>query len=122
MTKLVAIHYLHLAGAMKGTVEVIEPGLVFTAREDELGLTEGGIHAAARAYDPELDKGRKVFARAGAAASAASAAPTDISKMKKAELIALAKAEEIEIDESATVAVILAAIEAGRLAKDEEAI
>lgn len=124
MTKLVAIHLLHLAGATKGSVEVIEPGQVFTAREDELTLTKGGIHAAAREYDAENDKGRKVFVRAGATAStgAPAAGSEDLSKLTKAQLVALAASEEIAIDDKATNAVIIDTIVAGRKAKDEDAI
>lgn len=122
MTKLVAIHQLHLAGAAKGTVEVIEPGQVFVAREDELTLTNGGIHAAAREYNAETDKALKVFARSDASAVAEAGGQVDLKTLKKAELIALAKAEGIEIDEAATNAVLIKTIEYARAAKEEAAI
>ena len=122
MTKLVAIHELHLAGATKGSVEVIAPGQIFKAREDELTLTQGGIHAAAREHDAELDKGRKEFVRAGASATANSDAPAELKTMTKADLIATAKAEGIEIDDKATNAVLIKTIEDGRAAKSQDAI
>lgn len=122
MTKLVAVHLLHLAGLAKGTVDIIEPGQVFDAREDELGLLKGGLQAPAREYNHDSDSALKRATRAGAAAVGkgdagdGNTAP-DITKLKKADLIAVAKAEGVEIDESATIAVILKAVQDARAEK-----
>lgn len=118
MSKLIAIHFLHLAGALAGTVDLVEPGQAFIAREEELYLADNG---AARAATAE-DKGATLATRSVAAAPALTketAAPVeDLGKMTKAELIALAAAEEIAIDQSAnTNKLIIKAIEDGRVAK-----
>lgn len=120
MTKLIAIHALHLASAVPGQIEVIEPGQAFIAREDELGLNDRGATRLATAED----KGAKQVVRAGATSgnAAPAAGSEDISKMNKAQLIALAAAEEIAIDDKAAKDVIVETIVAGRKAKDEEAI
>lgn len=123
MTKLIAIHALHLAGAVKGTVDVINPGEGFEAREDELYLTEEHVGAARKATSADKDAvfvGRS--GGTGASKAAPAAAPEDLTKLKKADLIALAAAEEIVIDETATNAVIIKAIEDGRAAKQDELV
>jgi len=122
MSKLIAIHFLHLAGALAGTVDLVEPGQAFIAREEELYLADNG---AARAATAE-DKGATLATRSVAAAPALTketAAPVeDLGKMTKAQLVALAAAEEITIDETATNKAIVEAIEAGRAAKTDDAI
>lgn len=120
MTKLIAIHALHLAGAVKGTVDVINPGEGFEAREDELYLASEAVGAARKATS--ADKDAVFVGRSGGKAVSAPAAAEDISKLKKADLIALAAAEEIEIDETATNAVIIKAIEDARAAKQDELV
>lgn len=120
MTKLVAIHLLHLASAVKGEVEVIEPGQVFIAREEELRLTNGGIYAAAREYAAEHDKGRKEFVRAASVKAISVQEAEDLSKLTKAQLVALAAKEEIVIDDKATNGAIIEAIKAARAAKAAE--
>lgn len=119
MTKLIAIHSLHLAAAVAGQVDLVAPGQAFIAREDELYLAKGDNGAARLAT--EEDKGAKLAVRLGASAASADV-PDDISKLNKAQLIALAAAEEIAIDETATNKVIVETIVAGRKAKDEDAI
>lgn len=120
MTKLIAIHALHLASAVAGQVEEIAPGQAFVAREDELYLNERGATRLATS----ADKGATLVTRAGATAAVAApaAGSEDLSKFTKAQLVALAAAEEIAIDDKATNAVIIEVIEAGRKAKDEDAI
>lgn len=122
MSKLIAIHFLHLAGAVAGTVDLVEPGQAFIAREEELYLADNG---AARAATAE-DKGATLATRSVAAAPALTketAAPVeDLGRMTKAQLVALAAAEEITIDETATNKAIVEAIEAGRAAKTDDAI
>lgn len=116
MSKMIAIHFLHLAGAVAGTVDLVEPGQAFIAREEELYLADNG---AARAATAE-DKGATLAARSVAAVALTkeTAAPVeDLAKMNKAQLIALAAAEEIAISETAAIKVIIEAIEAGRIAK-----
>lgn len=116
MSKLIAIHFLHLAGAVAGTVDLVEPGQAFIAREEELYLADNG---AAREATAE-DKGAKLAVRAVAAPALTkeTAAPAeDLGSMTKAQLIALAAAEEIAINETATNKAIVEAIEAGRIAK-----
>lgn len=120
MTKLIAIHALHLASAVKGQIEVIEPGQAFEAREDELFLAEGEVGAARKATSK--DDAAKLVKRAGAAEAAAAAKAEDISKLTKAELIALAASEQIAIDDKATNAVIIKTIEDARAAKLDDAI
>ena len=120
MAKLIAIHALHLAGATAGTVDVINPGEGFDAREDELYLADPGVGAARKATAD--DKNAVFVGRSGAAGSGLAAASEDISKLKKADLIALAAAEEIQIDESATNAVIVKAIEDARAAKQDDLV
>ena len=114
MTKLIAIHALHLASAVAGQVEEIAPGQAFVAREDELYLNERGATRLATS----ADKGATLVTRAGAPA----AGSEDLSKLTKKQLVALAAAEEIAIDDTATNAVIIDTIVAGRAAKDEDAI
>lgn len=120
MTKLIAIHALHLASAVAGKVDAIEPGQAFIARDEELYLND---HGATRPYTAE-DKGAKLAVRAGVSEDGgiAAAGSEDLSKLTKAQLIALAAAEEIAIDDKATNAVIIETIVAGRKAKDEDAI
>lgn len=122
MSKLIAIHFLHLAGALAGTVDLVEPGQAFIAREEELYLADNG---AARTATAE-DKGATLATRSVAAApvlTKETAAPVeDLGKMTKAQLVALAAAEEITIDETATNKAIVEAIEAGRAAKTDDAI
>lgn len=120
MTKLIAIHALHLASAVAGQIEVIEPGQAFVARDEELSLNDRGATRLATAED----KGAKLVVRAGATAgdAASAAGSEDLSKLTKAQLVALAAAEEIAIDDKATNAVIIDTIVAGRKAKDEDAI
>lgn len=117
MSKLIAIHFLHLAGAVAGSVDLVEPGQAFIAREEELYLADNGAAREATADD----KGAKLAVRAVAAPvlTKETAAPVeDLSKLTKAELIALAAAEEIAIDQSAnTNKLIIKAIEDGRVAK-----
>ncbi|MDX0622909.1 hypothetical protein GOD54_23705 [Sinorhizobium medicae] len=120
MTKLIAIHALHLASAVKGQIEVIEPGQAFDAREDEMYLTEDRVGAARKATSD--DGAAKFIKRAGAAEAAAAAKAEDLSKLTKAELVALAAAEQISIDEKATNAVIVKAIEDARASKVDDAI
>lgn len=115
MSKLIAIHFLHLAGAA-GAIDLVEPGQAFVAREDEMYLTDSG---AARAPTAE-DKHATLAVRSGP--SALSAPAEDLSKMTKAELIALAAAEEIAVDGSTANKVIVKAIEDGRAAKTDDAI
>lgn len=119
MTKLIAIHSLHLAAAVAGQVDLVAPGEAFVAREDELYLASGE-NSAARLATSE-DKGAKLATRLGVDTSVVSTVE-DITKLNKAQLIALAAAEEIAIDETATNKVIVETIVAGRKAKDEDAI
>ena len=116
MTKLIAIHYLHLAASVDGLVDLVEPGQAFTPREDELYLADGPAARPATADDANA----KLAKRHGA--SGAAAVAEELSKLTKAQLIALAAAEEIVIDDKATNAVIIATIEAARAAKNEAVI
>lgn len=121
MSKLIAIHFLHLAGAVAGTVDLVEPGQAFIAREEELYLADD---VAAREAT-SADKGATLATRSAApvALGKPSTAPVeDLGKLTKAQLVALAAAEEITIDETATNKQLIEAIEAGRAAKTDDAI
>lgn len=120
MTKLIAIHALHLASAVAGKVEEVAPGQGFVARDDELYLNDRGATRLATSED----KGATFVTRAGASADGkpAAAGSEDLSKLTKKQLVALAAAEEIAIDDAATNAVIIDTIVSGRAAKDEDAI
>lgn len=117
MSKLIAIHFLHLAGAIAGTVDLVEPGQAFIAREEELYLADNGAARAATAEDKGATLATRSVAAAPALTKALTAPAEDLGSMTKAQLIALAAAEEIAINETATNKVIVEAIEAGRIAK-----
>lgn len=117
MSKLIAIHFLHLAGALAGTVDLVEPGQAFIAREEELYLADNGAARAATAEDKGATLATRSVAAAPALTKALTAPAEDLGSMTKAQLIALAAAEEIAINETATNKVIVEAIEAGRIAK-----
>jgi hypothetical protein len=114
MSKLIAVHFLHLAGATAGLIDIVQPGQAFVAREDELYLAESG---AARA--PTAEDKHATLAVRSASSAALSAPAEDLSKLTKADLIALAAAEEIAVDGSASNKVIIKAIEDGRAAKND---
>lgn len=126
MTKLIAIHALHLASAVAGKIEQIEPGQSFDAREDELYLAHPDNGAARKATDD--DKAATHITRAGASAAPAAGntsgegEPEDLTKLSKAQLIALADAEEITIDKDATKAVITQSIVDARAAKQDDLV
>lgn len=135
MTKLIAVHSLILASDVKGVVDQIEPGKAFTAREDELSLIERG--AARKPHASEKDLPLTTRASKGAAAPSAPAGDDEgvkdtgqgngegqvelnLADMTKADLIAFAAAENIEVDNSANKPVILEAIQAALLARKED--
>lgn len=126
MTKLIAVHLLHLAGA-NGTVDVIEPGQSFIATDADnverlirleavRGVTEADKHAT------HIERSGKVVATQGKANldKGDGDKAEDLSKLTKAKLLAIAKDESVTVDESATNADIVKAIEAARAAESDD--
>ena len=124
MAKFIAIHQLHLASAVKGVTDVINPREQFESIETDGVDRLKEIGAIRKAT--EADSGAVKAVRASAKGNTAPAAPvsteTDLTKMTKAQLLDVAKAEELEVDGSATNAVIIKAIEDGRAAKNDSLV
>ncbi len=124
MAKFIAIHQLHLASAVKGVTDVINPREQFESIESDGVDRLKEIGAIRKAT--EADSGAVKAVRASAKGNTAPAAPvsteTDLTKLKKADLIALAKKEEIEVDEAGTNAELIKAIEDGRAAKNDSLV
>lgn len=117
MTKFIAVHLLHLASAVKGKTDVVNPGELFeSAEHDDIDRLKA-IGAIRKPNDH--DKHAVIAVRAGTEPGGSSEDDDgeDLAKLKKADLVALAEKEQIEVDASATKEVIIAAIEAGRAAK-----
>ena len=112
--KLVSIHLLVLSATV-----AVPPKHVFEGIEED-GLDRLLEIGAVRKFDKETDAGLPVFSRAGALAAPDTGKATDLSTLTKAQLLKIAEDEEIVVDSKATNAVILAAIEAGRAAADED--
>ena len=109
MKQLVAIHVI-IRGDEDGKLERIEPGKSFSAENKEADdlLARGAARLAVKdseAQDDAEEQGGEV----------------NLEDMAKNELIAHAKEHGIEVDEAATKAVILAAIQAAS-GKDSELI
>lgn len=114
MSKFIAVHLLHLASAVTGKTDVINPGELFeAAAHDDVDRLKavGAIRAPG-----DADQNAVIAVRAGVEASD-DTVDDDLTKLKKADLVTLAAEEGIEIDATATKDVIIAAIEAGRAAK-----
>lgn len=116
MPKLVAVHNIVFSEA-----DNIQPKHVFVATAEEAEFLKS--RDAAVAFNADVHKGLPEFVRPGATASKAETnedgLPKVAANMKKADLIAIAKAEEIEVDESASNAALVKAIEDGRKAKED---
>lgn len=128
MTKLIAVHSLLLASAVKGETDGINPGEAFMAREDELFLIERGAARKPRADEKDkpvalrrnghaLTEGQQDGGEGG---NGEPEGEFNIADLTKADLLEFAKEEEIEVDEKANKPVILAAVRAALAARKDE--
>lgn len=122
MAKLIAIHALHLASLVPGVTDVINPGEQFDTIETD-GVDRlkslGAVRKAA-----EADSGAPKAVRAAAKVPAEGAVEDEsaLGKMTKAELLAVAEAEGIEVDANANKAVLIKAIEDARAAANDSLV
>ena len=116
MSKLIAIHMLHLVGAVAGQPYVVEPGEGFHSIPEDNEERLLGIGAARKATK---DDTVPFPDRPGAKAEDG---PVDISKMNKEKLLEVAKAEQVELKGDETVAQLKEAIEAARAAKNDDSL
>ena len=109
MTKLVAVHEILRRNA-QGKREAIAPGASFTASDEEVQFYTG----CGAAF---------VGAAATSAASTGGPVERDLSKMKKSELVEIAKGLEVEGFGDMTVAQLIEAITAAEAkAADEDSV
>jgi len=121
MAKLIALHALHLASAVPGVIDVIDAGKSFDSAEHdnvEMLLERGAVRKAT-----SDDKSVRHFDRA-LADGQTTVAPTgeELAKLTKAQLLALAEKEEVDVSAAKTNAEIVSTIEAARAQKQDDLV
>lgn len=114
--KMIAVHALQLGALVSGkhVVDQVAPGQAFLATDDEIKTL---LHTGAIREPGEADKGLESVTRTSAAAALSETNPgttgkgTDLSKLNKEQLIAIANTEAVQFEESATKADLVKAIE-----------